>query len=255
MSVAPKVSIIIPYHRKKKFFFKTIKSLLNQSFKNFEIIIIYDDPNPDELDYVNDILEKSSKIKLIINKRNLGPGLSRNKGLSVSKGEYIAFCDADDLWNKDKLKIQIKFMKNNKLNFSHTSYHVIDKDGKKIGNFKVKKKINYQELLKSCDIGLSTVIVKKKIIKNNNFFCQLKTKEDYNTWLNIVKKEKNLFGLDKSLTSWRFLNNSLSSSTFQKLLDAFRLFYKYKRFSIFMSTFFVLRLSYYAFSKKIKIYT
>ena len=255
MSFSPKVSIIIPYYRKKKFFFKTIKSLLNQSFKNFEIIIIYDDYNHDELDYVNDILEKSSKIKLIINKKNLGPGLSRNKGLSVSKGEYIAFCDADDLWNRDKLKTQIKFMKNNKLNFSHTSYYVIDKDGKKIGNFKIKKKINYQELLKSCDIGLSTVIVKKKIIKNNNFFCQLKTKEDYNTWLNIVKKEKNLVGLNKSLTSWRFLNNSLSSSTLQKLLDAFRLFYKYEKFNIFISFFFVLRLSYYAFSKKIKIYT
>ena len=255
MNVSPKVSIIIPYHRKKKFFSKTIKSLLNQSFKSFEIIIIYDDYNHDELDYVNNISKKSSKIKLIINKKNLGPGLSRNKGLYQSKGEYIAFCDADDLWNRDKLKIQIKFMENNKLNFSHTSYYVIDKDGKKIGNFKIKKKINYQELLKSCDIGLSTVIIKKKIIRNNNFFCQLKTKEDYNTWLNIVKKEKNLVGLDKFLTSWRFLNNSLSSSTLQKFLDAFRLFYKYEKFSIFMSFFFVLRLSYHAFSKKIKIYT
>lgn len=255
MNVSPKVSIIIPYHRKKKFFSKTIKSLLNQSFKSFEIIIIYDDYNHDELDYVNNISKKSSKIKLIINKKNLGPGLSRNKGLYQSKGEYIAFCDADDLWNRDKLKIQIKFMENNKLNFSHTSYYVIDKAGKKIGSFKIKKKINYQELLKSCDIGLSTVIIKKKIIRNNNFFCQLKTKEDYNTWLNIVKKEKNLVGLDKFLTSWRFLNNSLSSSTLQKLLDAFRLFYKYEKFSIFMSFFFVLRLSYHAFSKKIKIYT
>ena len=90
---------------------------MNQSFKNFEIIIIYDDFNRNELDYINNISNKSSKIKLIINKKNLGPGLSRNKGLSLSKGEFIAFCDADDLWNKDKLKIQIKFMESNKLNF------------------------------------------------------------------------------------------------------------------------------------------
>ena len=71
---------------------------------------------------------------MIINKKNLGPGLSRNKGLSVSKGEFIAFCD-DDLWNKDKLKTQIKFMESNKLNFSHTSYYVIDKVGKKNWKF------------------------------------------------------------------------------------------------------------------------
>ena len=90
MNASPKVSIIIPYHRKKKFFFKTIKSILNQSFKNFEIIIIYDDFNRNELDYVNNISNKSSKIKLIINKKNLGPGLSRNKGLSVSKGRVYS---------------------------------------------------------------------------------------------------------------------------------------------------------------------
>ena len=76
---------------------------------------------------------------MIINKKNLGPGLSRNKGLSISKGEFIAFCDADDLWNKDKLKIQIKFMESNKLNFSHTSYYVIDKDGKKLEILKLRK--------------------------------------------------------------------------------------------------------------------
>ena len=145
-------------------------------------------------------------------------------------------------------------MEKNKLNFSHTSYFVINEKDKKIGKFKVKDKINYKELLKSCDIGLSTVIIKKKIIKNKNFFCKLKTKEDYRLWLKIIKTEKNLFGMKKCLTSWRFLKVSLSSSILQRLFDAFRLFYIYEKFNAFSSIFYVIRLSYYAYLKKIKIY-
>ena len=157
---------------------------MKQSFKNYEIIIIYDDNQYNELSFIKKISKKFSKIKIIVNKKVLGPGLSRNKGVALSKGKYIAFCDADDLWNKNKLKLQIKFMEKNKLNFSHTSYFVIDNMDKKLVNLKLKK-INYKELLKSCDIGLSTVIIKKDILKNNNFFCKLKTKEDFKLWLKL----------------------------------------------------------------------
>ena len=97
MTVNPKVSIIIPYHRKRDFFSKTINSILKQSFKNFEIIIIFDDNKYDELSYIKKISKKYSKLKLIVNKKILGPGLSRNKGIELSKGKYLAFCDADDL--------------------------------------------------------------------------------------------------------------------------------------------------------------
>lgn len=254
MNINPTVSIIIPYHRKKIFFLKTINSILKQSFKNYEIIIIYDDNKYNELSYIKKISKKFSKIKIIVNKKVLGPGLSRNKGVALSKGKYIAFCDADDLWNKNKLKLQIKFMEKNKLNFSHTSYFVINDKDKKIGNFKIKDKINYKELLKSCDIGLSTVIIKRDILKNNDCFCKLKTKEDYRLWLQIIKTEKNLIGMKKYLTSWRSLKVSLSSSIIQRLIDAYRLFYKYEKYNAFTSLFYVIRLSYYAYLKKIKIY-
>ena len=81
----PLVSVVIPYYRKQFFFEKTIKSILNQSYKNFEIILIYDDTNLKELNFLKKIKKKFTKIKLIINKKNLGPGLSRNKGILVSK--------------------------------------------------------------------------------------------------------------------------------------------------------------------------
>ena len=249
----PEVSIIIPYYKKKIYFQKTINSILNQSFQNFEIIIIYDDLNKSELGFIKKISNKNSKIRLIINNKNLGPGLSRNKGIFLSKGTYIAFCDADDIWKKNKLNLQIKFMKKNNLNFSHTNYFIIDKKEKKIGKFNGKSRIEYQDLLKSCDIGLSTVIVKRNLLRKN-LFCSLQTKEDFHLWLQIIKKEKKIFSLNKYLSYWRYLENSLSSSISQRLIDAFRLYYIYEKKNFCTSLYYVLRLSYYAFIKKLNIY-
>ena len=226
---------------------------MNQSYKNFEIILIYDDLRQDELIFVKNVLKKIKNKKILVNKNNLGPGNSRNKGILKAKGDYIAFCDADDVWKKNKLLHQLNFMKENKLNFSHTGYSIIDRYSKTIGKFRIQKELNYQNLLKSCDIGLSTVIISKKTLLKNKF-CSLKTKEDYELWLRISKKEKLLKGLDKNFSSWRVTKNSLSSSLVQKLLDSFRLYYCYEKYNILTSSFYVLRLTSFALLKKIKIY-
>ena len=110
------VSIVIPYHKKKSFFKETLQSINKQSYKNFEVIIIYDDIDKSELMYVKKILKNYKfKKKLLINNKTIGAGLSRNKGIKNSKGDFIAFCDADDLWNKNKLKVQIEYMKKKKI--------------------------------------------------------------------------------------------------------------------------------------------
>ncbi len=254
MKIKPKVSIVIPYHKKKNFFTETINSILFQSYKNFEIIIIYDDTNKDELNYLKKITQKNKKIKLIVNNKIMGPGISRNKGILKTNGTYLAFCDADDLWKRNKLEVQLNFMLKNKINFSHTSYNIINDKSKKIGKFKIREIIEFNDLMKSCDIGLSTVIIKRNLFKGNIKFCDLRTKEDYYLWLKVVKKIKILYGLNNYLSSWRLSKDSISRSLNQKISDAFKLYYYYEKYNIFISIFFVIRLSFYAFIKKIKIY-
>ena len=90
--------------------------------------------------------------------------MSRNRGISISKGEYIAFIDADDLWKKEKLKTQMNFMLKNKAYISHTSYEILD-NNKIISSRKAKNFFKLKDILLSCDIGLSTVIIKKKFLK------------------------------------------------------------------------------------------
>ena len=237
------VSIIIPYYKKRKFIKKTIDSIKLQSYRNFEVIIIYDDEDRSDLDFINKIIKNENRMRLIINKKSLGAGRSRNIGISKAKGSIIAFLDADDLWKKNKIKLQLNYMIKNKLDVCHTSYEILNKGNNKKKVIKAKTFKNYKQLLFSCDIGLSTVMLKKKIIKNTCKFPSLKTKEDFVLWLLILKKNITIGSLDKNLTKWRKLNDSLSSSVLQKLKDGYTLYREYMKYNFLKSFWYLILLS------------
>ena len=237
------VSVIIPYYKKKKYIINSIKSVLNQTYENLEIIIIYDDENQNDLDLIQEIKKKDKRIFIIKNLKTMGAGDSRNIGINNSKGQYIAFLDADDTWQNDKLNKQINFMKSNDYKITHTSYYIVDESQRIIGKRIARNFFRLNDLLKSCDIGTSTVILKKDLINDNVKFASLKTKEDYVLWLKLLEKNAKIYGLDEILTFWTKSRSSLSSSTFQKLIDGFRVYYKYMNFNYFKSVYYLIRLS------------
>tara|TARA_B100001059_G_C17499481_1_gene410355 strand:+ start:32 stop:352 length:321 start_codon:yes stop_codon:yes gene_type:complete len=100
MKKKPLISIIITYYKKKFFLPKTINSILKQTYKNYEIVFVYDDEDNKDLEYVNKLLLRFKKSKLIINKKNLGVANSRNIAIRYCKGSYLAFIDSDDLWKQ-----------------------------------------------------------------------------------------------------------------------------------------------------------
>ena len=104
----------MPYRQKKEYVHKAIKSVMGQTYKKFELIIIFDDEKKDDLNFIKSITKNKKKIKIIINKKNIGAGASRNKGIKKAKGKYIAFIDSDDFWKPNKLEKQIEFIKSNK---------------------------------------------------------------------------------------------------------------------------------------------
>ena len=238
----------MPYYKKKDFFLTSINSVLNQTFQNFEIIIIYDDTNESDLGHILEKQKLDQRIKIIRNDKNLGAGLSRNKGISMSNGDYIAFLDCDDYWHQDKLEKQINFMKKNRISFSFTSYDVINYKNEIIKYKKAPSLIKFNDLLLDCNIGLSTVMLEKNIIDNDCQFPNLKTKEDFVLWLKIAKKT-NLHGIDVPLTKWRKLNNSLSSSSFQKLIDGFNVYNRYMKFGLIKSLYLLIILTLNFFRK------
>ena len=245
------VSVIIPYYRKRNFIKETVTSVINQSYAHLEILIIYDDTNLNDLEFLQEISKLDNRIQIINNNGRLGAGPSRNKGIERSNGKYIAFIDADDTWATDKLKGQISFMKKNNYQISHTSYYIINEKKKIIGQRKARDLLSVDEILKSCDIGLSTVVIEKKvIIKTTTKFPKLVTKEDFVFWLTLLKKNYKFYAYDHNLTNWTDSKNSLSSSTIQKLFDGFKVYNNYMRFNIIKSLYYLICLSLNYLKKK-----
>ena len=243
------ISVIIPYYKKRQYIKATLNSVFNQSYKNLEIIIIYDDKDKKDLKYLQSITIKEKRIKFVVNLKNIGVGKSRNKGMKICKGEYIAFIDADDIWHKKKIESQVNFMIKKKILISHTDYKIVNNG---LLNSKIRKARNFEtvnDLLYSCDIGLSTVIISKKILKKVKF-PSLKTKEDFVFWLMLLKQNYKFYALDNNLTNWRDSKNSLSSSTIQKLLDGFKVYNNYMHFNIIKSLYYLICLSLNYLKKK-----
>ena len=245
------VSIIIPYFKKKDYILDAINSILNQTYQNFEIIIVYDDIDKSELSLIYKIQKVDKRIKVLINKKNLGAGLSRNYAIKNSNGKYIAFLDADDIWNVEKLKKQVNIMEQKNLSITHTSYKILDKNNNH-ANIRLAKNLDYKKLLKSCDVGLSTVMIKKDLFSKKNKFSNLKTKEDYVLWLLLTKGGYIFYPIKEILTSWRISQNSLSSHILRKLIDGFNVYYKYMKFSFIKSIFLLIQLSLNYLWKKLR---
>ena len=243
MSKKNLVSIIITYYKKKKFLKKTLNSIFNQIYQNFEIILVYDDTRKEDLNFVRNHLKIFKNKKLIINKINLGVSNSRNIALKNCRGDYIEFIDSDDLWKKNKLSDQIAFMKKRSSLFSFTSYEIIDEFENVLNKRIVTRDAEYNKLISSNFIGLSTVMFHKRIL-NKVFFPNLKTQEDFCLWLKLLKQNIKLHHYSKILTSWRKTNNSLSSNAIRKIIDAYKLFYIYQNKNFIFALFSVIVLAY-----------
>ena len=192
----PLVSVIMPYYKKSEFINASVNSILNQSFKEFEIILIDDELTENSYEILENVKKLDVRIRVFKNKKNLGAGQSRNDAINFCKGQYIAFCDCDDLWRQNKLEKQMKFMKDCNLEFSFTSYEIINNNNLKIGFRDAQKNLSFKQLRNSCDIGLSTVIIQKNIFNNEKFrFGKTKTKEDFILWLLLAKNGIQISGI------------------------------------------------------------
>jgi teichuronic acid biosynthesis glycosyltransferase TuaG len=256
MEKIPYVTIIIPYKNNLKYLFPAIKSIFKQSYKNYKIIIIYDNDNKSDLDkiknFLNTINTEKKSVKIVVNQNSLGAGYARNIGIKKSKTKYIAFLDSDDLWKKNKLKTQIHFMEKNKQVFSHSSYYVINSKNKIISKREAKPEITFDQLIKSCDIGLSTVIVNLYFIKKYDlYFPKIKTKEDFVLWLKIIAKIKIIKGINKELSYYRKVNNSLSSNKLRSLVNGYKVYKKYMEYNFIKSIYYLFILSINSFKKNI----
>lgn len=216
-----KVSIIIPLYNEEKYIKECVRSVVNQTYKNIEIIVIDDKSTDNSLNELKSIKDK--RIKIIELKENKGVSNARNIGIKEATGDYICFLDSDDYWVKDKIEKQVNFIKDKE--FIYSDYMYINKNGKTIKRVKVPLKLTYKEALKNTCIFTGTVMFNmKKINKDDLFMPNLQIGEDTYAWWNVLKKGITAYGMNDVLSYYRIKGKSLSSNKFKAVICAFKLY-------------------------------
>lgn len=239
------VSIIIPVYNKKDTIRETIESILSQTYKNYEIIIIDDNSNDDTMSI---LLQYLDNIVLIHHMENMGVSYSRNEGIAEAKGKYIAFIDADDVWVKDKLTKQVEFIKKNKYAFTYTGYQFL-KRNRRLKKVMVPTHITYEEALGNTTIFTSTVMFNLNILTKKDIKFPKVASEDTACWWKVLKKV-DAYGINEVLSFYRVGLCSLSSNKFKAITRTWYL-YKYEHLPLSTSMGYFMKYIYHAIRRRI----
>jgi len=211
------VSIITPSYNSEQFIVTTINSVINQTFIDWELIIVDDASTDNTCKVVLDFCKKDKRIKLIKQTKNLGSGVARNRGIKVAQGNYLAFLDADDIWKSNKLEKQLAVMKATKATICFSSYELINEEGESLKKtIEALPKLSYTKQLKCNYIGNLTGIYDVNEL-GKMFMPEIKKRQDWVMWLNLIKKGGPAIGIKEPLAYYRVRKGSISSNKFNHL--------------------------------------
>ena len=211
------VDIVLPNYNSAPYVSETINSVINQTFKNWKLIVVDGNSNIE----TRKVLEKysnHSNINIIWLKKNKKAGFCRNLAMRNSKSDYIAFIDSDDIWEKEKLSKQLDFMIKNKYHFTYTNYIPFKNENgqNNLKEIKPEKFFNFDKFTKNTSIATSTMIIKRSFIGNIKF-TNTKICEDYFFKCQILKKTNFAYCLSENLMKYRIRKNSLQSNKIRNL--------------------------------------
>lgn len=217
------VSIITPCYNASSTIEETIKSVLNQTFSNWEMLIVDDCSSDNSADIIKEYAKKDVRIKYFKTALPSGsPALPRNIGIEKASGNYIAFLDADDLWIPEKLEKQIKFIETSNHQFVYSNYEKVDQEGKRNKRIvRLPSKSTFWDVIETCTIPCLTVILSRTLIGNTRF--KEIAKEDLAFWLDILKKNVTAYNCNGTLALYREQPKSRSANKFNMIKNQWRL--------------------------------
>lgn len=231
------VSIIMPNYNSSKFIFETVQSVIAQTYKNFELIIV-DDCSTDNSEEIIGQFD-DDRICFVKNEKNSGAAVSRNRAIELASGRWIAFLDSDDLWKEDKLERHLSFMVESDAPFSFTHYAVVNGNNEFVTEFSPKKdSYDYKAILKHCYIGCSTVIYNCERLGKFYMPTDAIKREDFACWLKILKTGVPAVCFHECLTTYRVHNSSVSSNKFKIAKYQWRV-YRLEKLSVLKSLYYM----------------
>ncbi len=217
-----KVSIIIPVYNSCKYLEECLNSVINQTYKNLEIILVDDQSTDESVEIIKRFKDK--RIKLIELKTNSGVAIARNRGIEESTGSFLCFLDSDDYWYLDKIEKQVQFMKKNKYEFIYGDYAYL-KGNKIHHSTHVPKHLTYEQALKNTTIFTSTVMFDmKKLRKEDITMPNIRRGQDTATWWKVLKNGITAYGMNGVVSVYRVREKSLSSNKIKALKRTWQLY-------------------------------
>ena len=246
------VSIIIPVYKVENYVARTIQSILNQTYSNWELLLV-DDCSPDASAVViSEYTKKDNRIKYFKQAYNQGAAAARNRGLLEAKGQYVAFLDADDMWDEKKLESQLQLMKEKNCGFSYCALRMVDVNDKVIKQIiPVPSIVTYKTLLKRTVIATSTVVVDRKIAGEFKIprIDKVLGGEDYEAWLMLLKRMEYAVGIQQPMFSYRDTPNSLSSNKVKGLKKVYVIQRRFEKIGVIQAAYNTFCFGVYAFKK------
>ena len=235
----PLVSIVVPVYNAQRFLTDAIRSVQEQTYSNWELILIDDCSTDKSVKLINQHIKHDQRISLIEMNENSGAALARNAGIKSAVGCYLAFLDADDIWVKMKLELQVDFMQTNNHIFTFTGYNFADEKclptGKQVH---VPSRITYKQALRNHIISTPGVVIDlQKIDKDLIMMPNIRSGQDAATWWRILRHIEAAYGINKPLFYYRRTDNSLSANKFKAMKRTWYLFRKVEKINPFKSSY------------------
>jgi len=233
------ISIVSPVYNAEKYISKTIDCIIAQTYQDFELIMVDDGSKDKSVEIIESY--KDSRVRCVKNDHEKkGAFSARNKGIELAKGEYLAFIDADDLWDEKKLERTLEYMKANDAAFVFTAYEFGDEEG--IGTGKivhVPEKLSYKKALSRTVIFTSTVLMDLRKLDKKLIFMPDIASEDTATWWNILRSGIVAYGLDENLVTYRRSGGSLSSNKVVAIKRIWNLYRKNEKLGVLKSLYYM----------------
>lgn len=219
------VSIVVPVHCAQAYIAETIESVRRQTYQNWELLLVDDCSTDQSVAVIRRYQDE--RIRLIEKEKNEGAAKARNTGTAQARGRYLAFLDADDIWDSEKLEKELAFMKTRKAAFVFTAYEFGDEDASGTGKIvSVPKRLTYRRALSRTVIFTSTVLFDREQIDAALLHMPAVASEDTATWWQILRAGHTAYGLNEPLVIYRRPAKSLSSNKWQAIR---RIWYLYRR--------------------------
>lgn len=244
------VSIIMPAYNTGRYIAQSIQSVINQTYQNWELIIVDDCSDDETVDMIREFQDK--RIRLYRAKQNCGAANCRNKALREARGFWIAFLDSDDLWHPEKLSRQIAFMNKEQIKFSYTEYGKIDENTRRIGlNVTGPQVIKKGGMFRYCWPGCLTVMYASDILPGRLKIKDIRKNNDYAMWL-ILTRYADCYLLDEVLAEYRRREGSISRTKYTQLIKwHFILFHDIEKMPVLKACYFVVQNLFFGMIKKI----